>query len=110
MSVKPSYPAEGDGVTVRLACCIPHCRRTFRNDKKLTPWPKGSLVICGKHWRTAPADLRQRDRRLRRLARKAERLMPGRKQRRMCAIVWRWHRQTWDHARTIITERALGIA
>lgn len=108
--MKPAYPAEGDGIAVRLACCIPHCRRTFRQDKRETPWPEGSIIMCGKHWRTAPADLRERDRRLRRMLRKIERLVPGGKRRRMWSVVARWHDQNWHRARLIITERAAGIA
>lgn len=108
--MKPTYPAEGDGVTVRLSCCIPHCRRTFRNDKNGTPWPKGSIIMCGKHWRTAPAELRQRDRKLRRLLRKVERLVDVKKGRRLWRVVARWHNQNWHRARQIITERAAGIA
>ncbi len=109
-TTRPAYPAEGDGVTARLACCIPYCRRTFRQDKKLTPWPKGQVIMCGKHWRTAPADLRARDRQLRRLLRKVERLLPSGKRRRMRWIVARWHDQNWHRARLAITERAAGIA
>ncbi|HTE38026.1 MAG TPA: hypothetical protein VK630_15910 [Reyranella sp.] len=51
----------------RLACCVPFCRRTFRQDKAGTPWPEGSQVICGKHWRLASATMRRRYSRLKRL-------------------------------------------
>lgn len=51
----------------RLACCVPFCRRTFRNDKQGTPWPEDSRVICGKHWRLGSATVRRRYGRLKRL-------------------------------------------
>ena len=107
---KPTYPAVGDGVTERLACCIPHCRRTFRNDKKLTPWSKGSEVICGKHYRMAPPALIDRDRQLRRLCRKADKLAPttanAKLNRRL--VVWQW--QCFARIKYAVTERAAGIA
>lgn len=107
--MKPVYPVEGDGECVRLSCCVPFCRRTFRNDKKGTPWPKGSTIMCGKHWRTGPADLRRRDKELRRLLRKIERLMDVKKARRLWRIVARWHDQNWHQCRRAIVERAVGI-
>lgn len=51
----------------RLACCIPFCRRTFRNDKKGTPWPEGMETMCGKHWRLVSKGRRRRYSRLFRL-------------------------------------------
>ena len=108
--MKPTYPAVGDGVTERLACCSPHCRRTFRNDKKLTPWSQGSEIMCGKHYRMAPPALLERDRRLRRLCRKAARLAPtqpsARLNRRL--VVWQW--QCFAKIKAAVTERAMGIA
>ena len=56
-----------EGGCLRLACCVPFCRRTFKNDKAGTPWREGSRVICGKHWRMGSATTRRRQRRLRRL-------------------------------------------
>lgn len=107
---EPRPPVVGDGECVRLSCCIPFCGRTFRNDKKGTPWSEGQVVMCGKHWRMAPSDMRARDRQLRRLLRRVERLLPGGKRRRMWTVVARWHDQNWHHARQVITERAAGIA
>ena len=108
---KPIAPAIAPpGGCERLGCCIPFCRRTFRQDKKLTPWPAGSVIMCGKHWRTAPLELRQRDRHLRRLIKKIERLVPNPKARRMHDRVRRWHDQNWFRAEKIINERAAGIA
>jgi hypothetical protein len=66
--IKPVVPAVAPpGGCERLACCIPFCRRTFRNDKRGTPWPEGSHVICGKHWRLGSAIVRRRYSRLKRL-------------------------------------------
>ena len=104
-----SYPAVGDGVTVRLACCVPHCRRTFRNDKTLTPWPRGTEVICGKHYRMAPLFLIERDRRLRRLSRKADKLSPTEESSRLCRRVVTWQWQCFARIKAAATERAMGI-
>lgn len=103
------YPVEGDGECVRLSCCVPFCRRTFRNDKKGTPWPKGSIIMCGKHWRMAPAEMRANDKRLRRMLRNIGRLVPSPKARRMWDLVARWHNENWERARKAIVERAAGI-
>lgn len=107
--MKPTYPAEGDGVTVRLACCIPHCRRTFRNDKSETPWAQGAEVMCGKHYRMAPAALLARDRRLRKLCRKVDRLAPTKENYRLNKrlVVWQW--QCFARIKAAVTERAVGI-
>lgn len=106
---RPVYPAKGDGVTVRLACCIPHCRRTFRGEKKETPWYRGAEVICGKHYRMAPPLLIERDRRLRRLSRKADRLAPTKANDRLYRriVVWQW--QCFARIKVAVTERAMGI-
>lgn len=108
-SKRRTYPAEGDGVSVRLACCVPHCGRTFRQDKKETPWSKGATIMCGKHWRTAPADLRARDKRLRRVLRNVDRLKDARKRYRLGSIVVRWINQNFERAMAVIIERAMGI-
>lgn len=111
MSAKPLPPTiSPTGGCLRLACCIPFCRRTFRNDKKGTPWPEGSLVICGKHWRSGPGDLRRRNRELRRLHRRVRRLLDTRKRSRLEAVVSRWESDNWNRIRLAIVERAAGIA
>lgn len=66
--MKPTAPVIApEGGCLRLACCVPFCRRTFKNDKVGTPWPKGSRILCGKHWRLGSATLRRRHSRLSRL-------------------------------------------
>lgn len=52
---------------IRLACCVPFCRRTFKNGKLGAPWEDGVEIICGKHWRLGSAILRRRHSRLQRL-------------------------------------------
>lgn len=106
---KPVYPAKGDGVTTRLACCIPHCRRTYRNDKALTPWPRGSEVMCGKHYKAAPLDLRQRDRQLRRLLRRVDRLKDAKKRHQLGCRVVAWQHGCFARIKAAVTERAMGI-
>jgi hypothetical protein len=106
---KPRPPAIApEGGCARLSCCIPFCRRTFRFDKTLTPWPPGSIVMCGKHWRTASNGFRRIDRRLRRLKRKAEQRLPP--DLALVAYLSRRINDNWDRARKEITERAAGIA
>lgn len=55
---------EGAEMTDRISCCVPFCRRTFKNDEGCTE------VICGKHWRLAAPHLRRRKTKLFRLYRK----------------------------------------
>lgn len=102
----PTYPAVGDGVTVRLACCIPHCRRTFRNDRKLTPWSEGSEVICGKHWRSVDPELRARHKKIWKLVRTIEQ-RHGKQRTWFCAR--RTGFRIWAKIKTAATERAMGI-
>lgn len=45
----------------RIACCVPFCRRTLRNDRGFAEW------ICGKHW----AAVRKVTKRRRRIAERA---------------------------------------
>ena len=104
--MKPTYPAVGDGLTVRLACCIPHCRRTFRNDKNLTPWHSGSEVMCGKHWRSAEPMLRARHRKIWKLVRTIEQ-RHGKQRTWLCAR--RIGFRVWEKIKVQATERAMGI-
>lgn len=43
----------------RIACCVPFCRRTARDDGA-----EGHEIICGKHWRLADKELTQRYKKL----------------------------------------------
>lgn len=107
---KPAWPVVApEGGCERLACCIPFCRRTFRNDKKGTPWQAGMEVMCSKHYQTAPLDLRQRDRQLRRLLRKAERLLNGRKRHVLGRRIVTWQWECFAKIKLAVTERAAGI-
>lgn len=96
----------------RIACCVPFCRRTLRNDRGFAEW------ICGKHW----AAVRKVTKRRRRIAeRAAERacarldalyiecgffneaqLTRIRAARRLSAALW-------DRCKTEAIERAAGI-
>lgn len=107
--MKPVYPAKGDGVSIRLACCVPHCRRTFRDGKNGTPWHRGAEVICGKHYRMAPIHLIQRDRRLRRLSRKADKLAPNKQNELIYLRLVAWQWQCFERIKEAVTERAMGI-
>lgn len=96
-----------DTAAPRLACLVPFCRRTFKNGKLGAPWPEGSEVICGKHWRMVDKALRARHRKAWRLVGKIE-TRHG-KQR-----TWHFARRLgfriWDRIRVQATERAAGIA
>lgn len=107
--MKPTYPAIGDGVTIRLACCVPHCRRTFRNDKQYTPWPKGSSVICGDHWRRGDLALRHSWKAAHRLYRKASRMVPSKRQRFLCRKLTDICHARYDRVVKSAIERTMGI-
>lgn len=51
--------------TSRIACCVPHCRRTARIDAANIEWPD-NVWICAKHWAAAPKSMKAVKRRLRR--------------------------------------------
>ena len=38
----------------RLVCCVPFCRRTYRNDRGFDEW------ICGPHWHQTSRTWRRR--------------------------------------------------
>jgi hypothetical protein len=58
-------------MTDRVPCCIPSCRRSFREDRV-----RGSSeLICGKCWRTIDKRLRERHKLIRKRMRQIERLL-----------------------------------
>lgn len=102
--IKPVVPAIAPpGGCERLSCCIPFCRRTFRNDKKLTPWPEGMETMCGKHWRLGSVVFRRRHSRLMRLYKRG----PSDAIRFQIFIMLE---RLWDRIKKQATERAGGIA
>jgi hypothetical protein len=103
--VKPTYPAEGNGRTMRLACCIPFCRRTFKNDKAGTPWPEGAQVMCGKHWRMVSRDRRRRYSRLHRLWKNKKGAVQGEIADRIVRLL----NDEFERFKKIATEAAAGI-
>lgn len=109
---KPTAPAIAPvGGCERLACCIPHCRRTFKQDRAGTPWPEGMEVMCGKHFRMASDDLRARRRKVRKLWRKAMALAEGTPHReQMLSVLARWDADLWQLGKIQVTEKAAGIA
>lgn len=103
---KPKEPAIAPaGGCERLACCIPFCGRTFKNDRKGTPWPKGSEVVCGKHWRLADKSLRVSFRRLSRLIKRIPDDRP-----RVGVMVTKRANAVFERIKSQVTERAAGIA
>lgn len=89
----------------RLACVVPHCTRTFRHDKKGTPYPPGSEVICGKHWRLNDAGERRRYGKLRRLYKNKRGTLQG----DMAARIVRLIDAEWERLKAKAIERAAGI-
>ncbi len=53
----------------RLRCSVPGCRRSYRGK----PQDRHTVVICGRHWRSADRGLRERHKRLKRATRLIER-------------------------------------
>lgn len=102
----PSY--EEKIAAGRLPCCVPGCQRTFK--------PEGSTeVICGKHWRAAPARLRRRVQRLRQLYRvrfgdNAPWAYPAGSPARLKAVqASRLFTAAWQACRTAAIEKAMGL-
>lgn len=96
------------GGCVRLACCVPFCRRSFKQDKAGNPWPKGSRVICGKHWRMARPLLRRRYARVKRLLTRGLVSKHGKRPYRV-NIRWVLHRAFERIVREAV-ERSAGIS
>lgn len=48
----------------RIACCVPFCRRTYRNDERFIEW------ICQQHWKTTSLSWRRRHTRFMRAGRR----------------------------------------
>lgn len=80
----------------RICCCVPFCRRTFKNDKGY------GWIICGKHWRLADKSLR---RRRTKLLRRYKKEMDRAKRRRLVGMI------LWldERGKRQAIERALGI-
>jgi hypothetical protein len=111
-AAKPTAPVTAPaGGCVRLACCVPFCRRTFKQDRAGTPWNEGAEVMCGKHFRILPAELRARKRKVRKLWRKANALAPETPHReKMIDVIGRWEWDLWQLGKLQATEKAAGIA
>lgn len=99
-------PAIADGQCVRLSCCVPFCRRTFRNDKSGTPWPKFSETMCGKHWRLINVGRRRRYKKLERMLRNRKGVLQGALADRIVGLLW----AEWGRMKAAAIERAAGIA
>lgn len=76
---------------LRITCCVPYCRRTYRNDEGFAEW------ICGDHWRAVPKDQRRAWARLRRRRRRGMPMAPERGAR------------LWARLKRAAIEAALGI-
>ncbi len=93
----------------RLSCCVPHCRRTTRNEDGYSNW------ICGIHWRLVSKYRRRRDSKLvRRYVKKFGRTpfwhYPGGSPQRIEAVrLTSLCEKSWELCRKQAIERAGGI-
>lgn len=99
-----------EGVVIhRVHCCVPHCKRSYKNDDAHVE------TLCGKHWRLASPILRKRAARLFRAYRKRFgnnhfSAYPAGSARRLEAV--RLHNlcfQMWERCKKQAIERAMGI-
>lgn len=96
-------------MTDRLPCCVPFCRRTFKNDEGFVE------MICGKHWRMASQVKRRRRTRLFRAYRKRFgdndywNYPAGSPQRIAAVRLHRLCQKAWQSCKRDAIERAAGI-
>ena len=102
-------------MTERIKCVVPHCRRTASKER----FPTAEEIICGKHWRMIPREVRDVRAKLKRRSRKISRLMLRRKLREKpkidvqlhsidCLIHRRWVKN-WEACKRAAVEAAGGI-
>jgi len=101
----------GPAVTDRIPCCVPYCRRTASRAK----FPHCSEIICGKHWRLAPAAWRRRRSRLARRYRRRFGDNPpwhypaGSPDRIDAVRLRRLDNQLWERCKKAAIEAATGL-
>ena len=93
----------------RVSCCVPFCRRTFKN-------PDGHTeTLCGKHWRMASPTKRARKSRLGRAYKRRFgnngywAYPPGSEKRIAAAKLDRLCRKAWEACKRQAIERSAGI-
>lgn len=102
----PSY--EEKIAAGRLPCCIVGCRSTFADDGS-------SEIICGKHWRLAPAKWRRQVTVLRRRYRNlcgdgGWTDFPAGSPKRLEAVrLFRLFHSAWDRCKRRASQRAMGL-
>jgi len=95
----------------RIPCIVPFCRRTA-DAAKMAP---ATEIICGKHWRTVPAETKARYRQVRRRAKKLWRALyldkkiqkPGREA--LCERAYDECDRVWERIKREAIEIAAGI-
>lgn len=93
----------------RLSCCVPFCRRTFKNDEG------HEETICGKHWRLSDQHLRRRRTKMERRYRKRFGKngyweYPAGSPARIEAVrLWNIIDRLWERCKRQAIERAAGI-
>lgn len=102
-------------MSARIACIVPHCRRTVSADK----YP-GCEIICAKHWRlisrrtrASKARAERRHRKLVRLWERANGRRDAHASARLARIIHRSNSacgRAWTRCRVEAIEAAVGIA
>jgi len=77
---------------MRIACCVPFCRRTHKDDLHISEW------ICQEHWREVPTMRRKAYARMKRRWKKYGKRFDA----EMCMAAWR-------SLKKMAIERAAGI-
>lgn len=86
----------------RIPCCVPFCRRSAARKDRLAD---ATEIICGKHWRAAPAHLRRRLSKIRRLRKRA--IMRGDLMKNDQAVELDW--KLWNQIKAAVIEAAAGM-
>lgn len=81
---RPRYP--------RIPCSVPGCRRGT------TTFEPGTIIICGKHWRSAPKIMRDQESKWRRKA-----LALERKNNPRAVICWKRQSQIWHRILALLS-------
>ncbi len=106
--------------TIRLRCCVPHCKHTRGPRKGDTePLREGGEWICGKHWMALPKQTRRVRYRVERQVEKAVAAEPlvrewwrlPKGEARIAALnLWRRYDRIWQACKKQAIEIGMGIA
>ncbi len=86
----------------RIPCCMPFCRRTA--PRFSADGDEFDEVICGKHFRLAPAYLRRRLTKVRRVFKRAEAVQDEDR----CLKAWKLDHAIWKRIKAAAIEATMG--